>query len=105
MLDVGESMTLRGKVTANGHASSLVFAGCAGGAGGAIYISAHTLDGSGSITADGGDGNVYFVRGGGGGPISLYYTTTTFTGKISARGGVSNGSDGGAGTIYTKSSA
>ncbi|MBN2052784.1 hypothetical protein JW756_04745 [Candidatus Woesearchaeota archaeon] len=81
--------------------------GGGGGAGGGIFLAVNTITGAGSITADGGDGagSGYTSGAGGGGRIAIYYTTYDFTGAMTAQGGSSNGADeGGAGTIYLKSS-
>ena len=68
-----------------------------GGSGGSVYITADTLSGSGTITADGGRGGNNTVTttqsGGGsgaGGRIALHYDTSTFdfTG-LSVTGGIS----------------
>ena len=76
-----------------------------GGSGGAIWINAGTLVGSGTISAKGGSGS------GGGGRIAVYYTTNNFPlSHITAVGGIDGtGSNpaynGGAGTIYLKDNA
>src|SRR5207253_2643137 len=73
----------------------------AGGAGGALWLSAGGVSGSGLIAADGGGGYLPNNGGGGGGRIAIYYTSNSFNGTFSARGG-SGSQYGGAGTIYLK---
>src|ERR1039458_3332598 len=60
-----------------------------------------TLAGTGSITANGGNGAGIFGGGGGGGRIAIFITSQTngFTGIVSAYGG-GGANYGGAGTIY-----
>jgi len=108
-LNVSETLTINGSITANGnnggaHEGNSAAAG--GGSGGSIYIITETLTGSGTITANGGNGGDTSNRDGGGGAggrIAIYYTTKTFNGNITAYGGW-GGQYGGAGTIYLKSS-
>jgi hypothetical protein len=122
-LNIANTLTVSGSITANGGNGGT---GAGGGAGGGIYISASTIAGSGSITANGGNGGsngtAYSGGGayggdggigapgygsggaGGGGRIAIYYTTDSFTGTIQAYGG-DGYQAGGAGTIYKKSSA
>ena len=106
-LNISDTITIEsgGTITADGQndrtsSSSKQYNG-GGGSGGSIYIITDKLAGSGTITADGGDGgNDYYDGGGGsGGRISLNYNTNTFSGSIHAYGGDGYG-DGGAGTIY-----
>ena len=73
-----------------------------GGAGGSIHVSAGTLAGGGSISAQGGSTINTGGGGGGGGRVALYFATNSFTGTISAAGGAGQ-EYGGAGTVYTKS--
>ncbi|MCK4500196.1 hypothetical protein KAU11_06835, partial [Candidatus Babeliales bacterium] len=78
-----------------------------GGSGGSIYITAGTIYGNGTINANGGQGgDGYYCDGGGGagGRIAIYSTTDTSAITKSASGGWS-AQYGGAGTIYTKSTA
>jgi len=71
-----------------------------GGSGGGIRIDVGTLQGLGSIDANGGTGGVS-GGGGGGGRVAVYYQSiTTFDlSKITASGGTGD-VNGGAGTIY-----
>ncbi len=76
-----------------------------GGSGGSIYIITNILEGSGSITANGGQGYPDGCGGGGaGGRIAVYYNSIDgFSGDIQAYSG--NGyKAGGAGTVFLKSS-
>jgi len=74
-----------GTVSANGYAHFGDRAG--GGAGGSVWLITGTLEGSGAITADGGNGNGTEGGGAGGGRISLEWTSRTFDGLIRARSG------------------
>ena len=100
-LDVGGLLTVAGLLTANGESGRP-----SGGAGGSIQISAGTLAGNGSITANGGSPGNAGCGGGGGGRIALYYGNSTFSGGLTALGGLASGAfagnSGGAGTLYTK---
>ena len=58
----------------------------AGGDAGKIFIAAKRIEGTGSITADGGAGNT----GGKGGKIILISEDNQFDGEISAKGGKSS---------------
>jgi len=105
-LAVGGVLQVNGRIAADGTAGLIQSAGGApdpggGGAGGSLWITAQTLSGSGSITANGGSGANVAAGGGGGGCIALYFTTNNFSGNWSAMGG-SGYQYGGAGTIYTK---
>ena len=87
ILTVGGTMTIDGTITAEGSTAN---AGGAG-SGGSVYITADSFDGSGSVSADGGE-NTYSASGasgaGGGGRVSLVYTTSdSFSGSVSAEGG------------------
>ncbi|MDY6950658.1 MAG: choice-of-anchor X domain-containing protein [Thermodesulfobacteriota bacterium] len=84
-LDVSNTLTITGTISANGGSSTQYGAG---GAGGSIWLVVHTLAGSGAITADGGSSNSTAKSGGGGGGrIALDWTTRTFDGVIKATGG------------------
>lgn len=106
--------TINGILSANGGGSSTPFnnLSAGGGSGGSIWINTQTLAGSGTIRANGGspsDGRDGDGGGGGGGRVALHYTTNSasFT-ALTALGGRTQGAHaqhGGAGTIYTKSSA
>ena len=64
--------------------------GAGGGAGGSIYLSASTISGSGSLSAQGGQGGdaERDAGGGGGGRAYLYYNTaSTYSGIINTTGG------------------
>ena len=114
-LIVGGTLQVDGSISADGAAGrgywSLGYWTSGGGSGGSIWISASVLTGSAGIHANGGAGgvatsmSVQWAGGGGGGRIALYYQTSTFSGPIAASGGTSGSQPGGAGTIFTKSSA
>ncbi len=90
------TFVLDGTLLANG-----INTGSGGGAGGSIRIDTGTLSGDGEIRAEGGPTT---HTAGGGGRIAVYYRNLTFDRtKITAAGGVHNGSPtrtGGAGTVY-----
>ncbi len=71
-LIVGETLTVNGRLSANGLPGSSYGAG---GAGGSIWIASGTVEGDGIITARG-------FRGGGGGRIDMGGTTNNFTGPL-----------------------
>jgi Rhs family protein len=93
------NITLDGTIKADGATPQV-----GGGSGGGIYIKTGTLTGSGIITSNGSH-----IHGGGGGRIAVYYDDISGFSitNISAYGGTGGSSDvnGGAGTIYLKSSA
>jgi hypothetical protein len=100
-LSVTGVLWLDGRISANG--SPALGDGNGGGSGGSVWLTAGTLTGSGTISANGGMGNSFGLRGGGGGGggrIAIQYGTDLFFGVISAQGG-SGSAWGGAGTIYT----
>ncbi|HPO12439.1 MAG TPA: right-handed parallel beta-helix repeat-containing protein [Candidatus Hydrogenedentes bacterium] len=90
-LDVAETLTVDGLITANGD--SVGYYG--GGAGGSIYIIAGTLAGSGTIRANGGES----VAGGGGGRVALHYRTKSYSGVATASGGAGTSYSGSDGTV------
>ncbi|MFO0748288.1 MAG: hypothetical protein U1F43_21890 [Myxococcota bacterium] len=73
----------------------------AGGAGGAIWLTAPTLAGAGSVHADGGDGGSAAGQAGGGGRIALQYQTLQglADGDVSALPGNGTGAPAGPGTV------
>lgn len=95
-LRVGGTLTVNGRVSANGDAA--LIEGDGGGAGGSIWITARQLAGTGSILANGGLAGLTRGGGGGGGRIALYIRTNRFAGLIAAQGG-SGARPGGDGTI------
>ena len=94
-LDVHGTLTLDGRVSANGRDGGL---NSGGGAGGSVLLHVGTLAGAGTITADGGAGNG-LAGGGGGGRVSISFYTNLFSGSVRATGG-GGASPGGAGTVY-----
>lgn len=101
---------LDGSITAdgvNGTAYSSYYGG-GGGSGGSIHLSAQNLIGAGVITADGGGGasTSYSTGGGGsGGRILLDIASRDERVLVTARGGSSSATWGGAGTILTRADA
>ena len=103
ILNVSDTLTVDGAISANGLKKS---GNGGGGSGGSIYITAKHFAGTGSITANGGDQGAPSTGrhpgGGGGGRIAVHYETNTFTGTLEAIGGlgrVPHGGNGGSGTI------
>ena len=96
-LNVGGTLTLEGRVSANGNPALQDDSG--GGSGGSIWITAGTFAGNGTIAANGGTGELYNGGGGGGGRIAVYSQSNSFAGLTSAFGaeGFAWGADG---TVY-----
>ena len=99
-LTVAGTLQVDGQLTANGMN---IGSNGGGGAGGSLYLTVGTLTGAGTITANGGSGDVCGGGGGGaGGRIAITCGTNAFAGILTAQGGNGwNGNWGGAGTIYT----
>jgi hypothetical protein len=103
-LTVRGTLAVNGRITANGIAG--ISSGAGGGAGGALWLSAGTLSGAGTISANGGDGEFFGGGGGGGGGrIATFLNSNQFTGTISAQGGQGFLLAGGAGSIYLKTNS
>ncbi len=98
-MTVGGTLAVDGKLIADGNPAL----GGGGGSGGSLWLAAHSLTGTGLISANGGAANVLSGGGGGGGRIALYFKTNAFKGVVSARGGA-GANYGGAGTIYLQAS-
>ena len=106
-LTVGGTLTVDGKINANGEPETHSQGGnAAGGMGGAIDITAGTLAGAetGAITAEGGS---FAWQRGGGGRVAVKLTEpnadfTGFAGRISASGRANAGNecDSSSGTVY-----
>jgi hypothetical protein len=76
-LDVGGTLTVNGSVSSDGETT---YDGTdAGGSGGAVYVTASILAGSGTITAAGGNGDDggWDGGGGGGGRVAVYFDTNS----------------------------
>jgi hypothetical protein len=95
-LTVPGTLALDGQISANGAPGTNFNVG--GGGGGSIRISARTISGTGTISANGGAGN-NAGGGGSGGAIALYTDVNLFSGPITAIGG-GGANFGGAGTFY-----
>ena len=87
---------LEGRISANGLPA--VGSNAGGGGGGSVQVSARTIRGAGSISANGGMGSGR-GGGGGGGAVALFTDTNLFSGTLTAYGGLATNS-GGAGTVY-----
>ena len=98
-LNVFGTLTVNGRLSANGLSGGY---NSGGGSGGSLNLSAFNLAGSGVISATGGAASGA-AGGGGGGRITLVCTNDNFTGQFSAIGGNAT-YPGGAGTIYTSAS-
>lgn len=107
-LNVAGQLTVEDQINAGGANGVSGGRNAGGGSGGSINITCGSLMGAGSISANGGDGGSACCNGaggaGGGGRISIRYNTFSQTVAFRASGGTGNGR-GGAGTIYTKSTA
>ncbi|MEA3248842.1 MAG: hypothetical protein U9Q03_00605, partial [Patescibacteria group bacterium] len=103
-LDVSGTLTLNGEIKATGVVSTQD----GGGSGGSVWISAGTVAGAGTVSADGGPGPTNNAGGGGGGGrIAIYWTdgnaktnwnVTAYGGNPTVSGTTEE--DGGAGTIF-----
>ncbi len=102
-LAVGGMLRVDGTLSADGDTASTLTPAYSpgGGAGGSMYLDAGTLEGAGTISANGGKGYGQ-GSGGGGGRIAIAYGADAFTGAIAAIGGTSTlaGHGGAAGTIW-----
>jgi hypothetical protein len=99
ILNVSGTLIVAGTISANGGNGSNSNSG--GGSGGSVWLTAGTLQGSGSILADGGlrvTGSAT-AGGGGGGRIALDANDNTFSGTIRARGQASSHVRGRHGTL------
>jgi len=103
ILEIDDILEVNGSILADGESNSLE----GGGSGGSIWITAGVLEGSGTISANGGNGRIQGGAcggGGGGGRIAVEYNTSTFLAdNIECKGGDGR-ENGGAGTIFLKSS-
>ena len=100
VLTAAGTVTLNGSATANAATSA---PDCRGATGGALFITAGKLAGSGTVTAHGQPGNNAYT--GGGGRISFVLTEpgadfSAFSGTAVASGGRLTIYGGGAGTVY-----
>jgi len=107
ILNITDTLTANGPITANGQPGKDKTTETGGGSGGTIHITTNTLTGTGTIAANGGIGITsasYQSGAGGGGRIAIHYTTDTSTRTITAYGGENSYWSGGAGTVYLKPS-
>ena len=84
-LNISDTLTVDGIISANGSSASSVGAG----AGGSVYLITNKLEGSGNISARGGFAPSASKGAGAGGRIALYYKTDDLTGDVDASGGKS----------------
>lgn len=98
---VSDELFVNGQLHAIGRAGTL---SGAGGSGGSIYIQTISLQGNGSVSANGGAGSnsgVHYGGGGAGGRIAIYFTNNSYNGSITSVGGEGyTGLSGGPGTIF-----
>ena len=92
VLDIADTLTVDGSITADGgDGSGSGQCASGGGSGGGIRITAGLWAGSGSLLARGGDcaysGGQVYSGGGGGGRIFVSHSVKTFTGLVSTAGG------------------
>lgn len=105
---ITDSLTLNGRIIANGQGFNTFFASQGGGSGGSILLNVGTLTGSGTLETSGGSGYTFYGGGGGGGGrIAVYYKSATFDfqNNIINLGGVCKplfGEYGQPGSIFTK---
>lgn len=96
----GGTLTVDGRITANGLAAPMNNSG--GGSGGGIFLNVRALAGAGQIRANGGAGEWVDGGGGSGGRIAIYRAASSFQGEISVEG--AGGSKPGAkGTLHQAS--
>lgn len=98
-LTAGRNIVINGSVSANGAKGGASgcyqcpYDGGGGGSGGSVLLKAGLIDGTGTISADGGPGG-WGNGGGGGGRVALYYNTKSFSGVVKANGAAQNGKIG-----------
>jgi hypothetical protein len=107
-LTVSGALTLNGALSANGADNPGGYGGA--GSGGSIWLTAGTLQGTGTISAGGGNASLGDDGGGGGGGrIAVYYTQASgfnFANQASAAGGGpfnAGNLNGSTGTVYVSS--
>ena len=83
----GGKITLNGALSANGQFLSANNRE-GGGSGGGIFLKCQTLEGNGSMNANGGNGGYYGGGGGGGGRIAIWFMFSNYTGLASSTGGL-----------------
>lgn len=100
-LNINGKLQLDGRISADAAPGNASLGG--GGAGGSVWLTLGTFAGTGTISANGGNGGTpgNGGGGGGGGRIAVTFNTNLFTGNLTAFGG-NGGVPGGAGTVYTK---
>jgi hypothetical protein len=80
------NLTVSGSINANGDNGS--WENKAGGAGGSIYLIAHSITGSGQLSVVGGNGHPSYTGGGGGGRVAIYYSGDySYSGTVNLAGG------------------
>ncbi|MEW6536578.1 MAG: hypothetical protein AB1454_13290, partial [Candidatus Auribacterota bacterium] len=104
LLDIAGTLTIFGSIRSDGASATGggYHSQCGGGgAGGTVNITAGTIEGSGVISADGGNrSSTYNGGAGGGGRIAVNCTAYNYAGTYSSAGGDGYGGYGGAGTIF-----
>jgi hypothetical protein len=92
------TVTIEGTLSSNGATGSGVAGEFSGGSGGSVWIAACTINGSGSVTANGGAATGGAGAGGGGRVSFTYGCADDFSGTIAAASGT-GGTSGSSGTI------
>lgn len=95
-LTVIDTLTLNGRISANGGNGSLNDVG--GGAGGSLWVTTRRLEGFGMFQANGGNGTTY-AGAGAGGRVAVYYSEQDYSGFAASRVASGTSREGEAGTI------
>ncbi len=108
LLVTNGTLTVNGRVSADGANGAAGNTDTGGGSGGSVYITAHTVAGAGYIQAEGGDGQLTNRGGAGaGGRVAVYYVSCPFiaggTLSVAPGSGCTDGADypAGTGSVYT----
>ncbi|NCC53578.1 MAG: hypothetical protein EOM20_20540, partial [Spartobacteria bacterium] len=101
-LNVWNTMSLDGVVSANGQGETYIY--CGGGSGGSILANVNRLVGAGAFFAEGGNQEAHSGTDGGGGRVAVYFLdASNFTGFASSS--VAGGPRAEAGTLFTSQTA
>ncbi len=107
-INVADTLTNNGAISANATNRTSCATGRSTGAGGSVWVNFEnettTFDGNGTISANGGTGNSGFCGKGGGGRVAITgLDINTFSGSLRANsGGTSNNGNSGAGTVFVR---
>lgn len=82
------TVTIGGNITVDGESNTVSDSTSGGASGGSVWVEAWSIDGTGTISADGGTSDYIYGGGGGGGYIThLYECDYLFTGGMTVDGG------------------